>query len=272
MEGNGNTRRQGYAPVNGLKMYYQIEGSGDPLIHIHPILGFAGLSPMPGLTARHQIISMDLQGHGRTADTPERPLSIEQFSEDVVALLRHLGIGRADFFGESYGAAVATMIAVRHPGRVRRLATYGGTFGPGEQAHDLDMLRFASAPTPDSEAFRFQRESYMKVAPRPDDWPKLWHKAVGIRWAGFSSDALRAITAPTLVAVGDHDFVRIEHALETFRAITLAELAVIPDAGHFALYSEPEKLQPVVQCFLEKQATRAPIATAEMGFQPGRTR
>jgi pimeloyl-ACP methyl ester carboxylesterase len=264
--------RQGYAPVNGLQMYYRIEGSGDPLVHIHPILGFAGLNAMSRLTHQHKIISMDLQGHGRTADIPERPLSIEQFSEDVVALLRHLGIGRADFFGESYGAAVATMIAIRHPDMVRRLATYGGTFGPGKEAHDLAMLRFASTPTPDSEAFQFQKKSYQRVAPHPDDWSTLWEKAVGIRWEGFSTEELRAIAAPTLVAVGDHDFVRVEHALETFRLIPLGELAVIPDAGHFALYSECEKLQHVVQQFLEKPATRSPIATAEMGYQPGKTR
>jgi pimeloyl-ACP methyl ester carboxylesterase len=265
-------RRQGYAPVNGLEMYYQIEGSGDPLIHIHPILGFAGINAMPALSRERQVISLDLQGHGRTADIPERPLSIEQFSEDVVALLRHLDIERADFFGESYGAAVATMIAVRHPKLVRRIVTYGGTFGPGKDAHDHAMLRFDSAPTPDADAFQFQKQSYRRVAPHPDDWPKLWQKAVSIRWEGFSRDELLGITAPTLVAVGDHDFVRVEHALETFRLIPFAELAVIPDAGHFALYSEPEKLQQVVLHFLKKPVARSPIATAEMGYQPGRTR
>jgi pimeloyl-ACP methyl ester carboxylesterase len=265
-------KTQGYAPVNGLKMYYEIEGAGDPLVCIHPILSFAEISAFAALARSHRVISADLQGHGRTADVLERPLSIKQFAQDIVALLTHLAIPRANFFGESYGAAVATMIAVHHPERVARVATYGGSFGPAGDAHNVEMLRFDSPPSPDSRSFRYQRDNYKRVAPDPDHWPRLWEKAVAIEWDGFSKDELRSVQAPFLVAIGDRDFVRVEHALETVRLIPHAELAVIPDAGHFALFSEPQKLLPVVQHFLEKPATRRPVATAEMGFQPGETR
>ena len=88
-----------YADVHGLKMYYEIDGTGDPLVYIPNAFGFAGLTSFPALAQGHSVISVDLQGHGRTADIPERPLSIEQYAEDVVALLTHLGIDRADFFG-----------------------------------------------------------------------------------------------------------------------------------------------------------------------------
>jgi pimeloyl-ACP methyl ester carboxylesterase len=91
----------GYAPVNGLKMYYEIEGTGDPLFYIPPAFGLAGLKSFPALTQSHKVITMDLQGDGRTADIPERPLSIEQYVKDVVCLLKFLGISKADFFGES---------------------------------------------------------------------------------------------------------------------------------------------------------------------------
>ncbi len=162
------TRKQGYAPVNGLRMYYEIEGTGQPLVYIPPALSCAGLNRFPALLERHSIVTVDPQAHGRTADIAERPLSIKHFGEDVVGLLNHLGITKADFLGESYGGAVAVMIAVRHQELVRRVATYGATFGPPEVAHNREMLRFHEPPSPDSRAFEFQREGYRNVAPDPD--------------------------------------------------------------------------------------------------------
>ena len=94
---NGKTREtHGYAPVNGLKMYYEIEGTGDPLVFIPPAFGFAGLESFPELVQNHSVITVDLQGNGRTADLPERPISIEQYAKDVVGLLKYLGIPKAD--------------------------------------------------------------------------------------------------------------------------------------------------------------------------------
>jgi pimeloyl-ACP methyl ester carboxylesterase len=268
---NANTKH-GYAPVNGLQMYYEIEGTGEPLVFIHPALGFGGLEKFPRLTQRHSLITVDLQGHGRTADVPDRPLSIEQYAEDVVALLDHLGISKADIFGESYGGNAAVLIAIRYPERVRRIATYSATFSPADIAHNPAMVRFDEPPTPDSRDTRFQRESYKKVAPDPDSWPTLWDKVATIQWSGFSRDELASIKSPMLIMVGDRDFVRVEHAVETFRAIPTSELAVIPDAGHFALYSEPERVIPVVEHFLEKPADRIPVAHAGLGYQPGESR
>src|ERR1700743_731572 len=105
-------KAHGYAPVNGLKMYYEIEGAGNPLVYIPPVLGVAGVNSVPALTYTHSVITADLQGHGRTADIPDRPITLEQNAKDVVGLLKHLGISKADFFGESYGGATAILIAV----------------------------------------------------------------------------------------------------------------------------------------------------------------
>jgi pimeloyl-ACP methyl ester carboxylesterase len=270
---NGKTTpTSGYAPVNGLKMYYEIEGTSDPLVYLPPAFGFAGLKSFPALVQRHSVVTVDFQGHGRTADTPERPITLEQNAKDVVGLLKHLGISKADFFGESYGGVVATMLAFRCPELVGRVATYGATFGPPQNALNMEMLRFNVPPTPDSRAFQFQRENYKKVALDPDYWPKFWGKVCNIQWGGFSNEELASIQAPVLIAVGDHDFVRLEHAIETLKLIPNAELAVIPDAGHFALFSEQERLIPVVEHFLQKPEKRIPIATAEMGYLPGETR
>src|ERR1700716_2508335 len=118
------TEARGYAPVNGLKMYYEIEGTGDPLVCIPPAFGHAGVNRYPALVQSHTVITVDLQGHGRTADIPERPLSIEQHAEDVVGLLKHLGLKKPDFLGQSYGGAIAIMIAVRYAALVGRVATF----------------------------------------------------------------------------------------------------------------------------------------------------
>jgi pimeloyl-ACP methyl ester carboxylesterase len=262
----------GYAPINGLEMYYEIEGTGDPLVYIPPAFGFAGQKSFPALVQNHSVISVDLQGHGRTADIPERPLSIEQYAEDVVGLLRYLGISKADFFGESYGGNAAVLIAVRHPEVVRRVATYGATFGPPQIALNPQTTHYDHPPTADSRDIQFQKENYKKVAPDPNYWPRIYDKLGSIEWAGFSNEELASIKAPILIILGDHDFVRLEHAVETFDHMSNAELAVVPDAGHFTLFSEQERVIPTVKHFLEQPEKRIPVGTANTGYHPGETR
>lgn len=266
------TKNHGYAPVNGLKMYYEIEGTGDPLVFIPPAFGFAGLKSFPSLIQNHSVITVDLQGHGRTADIPERPLSIEQYARDVAGLLKYLGISKADFFGESYGGNTAAMIAVRYPELVGRVVTYSATFGPPQNALNPETTRFDHPPTADSHNIQFQRENYKKVAPDPNYWPKIFEKVGSIQWEGFSDEELASIKAPILIINGDHDFVRVEHAVETVKLIPNAELAVIPDASHFVFYSEQERVIPIVKHFMEKAEKRSPLATAETGYHPGETR
>lgn len=261
-----------YAPINGLRMYYEIEGVGDPLVFIPPAFGFAGSKSFPSLAKSHAIITVDLQGHGRTADIPERPISIEQYVEDVVALLKHLEISKADFLGESYGGNAAAMIAVRHPKLVRRVATYSATFSPPPSTLDPLMTHYERPPTAETRDILFQRESYKKVAPDPSYWPRIYAKVGSIQWGGFSKEELSSIKAPMLIIQGDHDFVRLEHSVETVKLIPGAELAVIPSASHFALSSEPERVIPIVKHFLEKPDEQLPLATAELGFHPCETR
>jgi len=262
----------GYAPINGLKMYYEIEGTGDPLVYIPPAFGFAGLKSFPALAQSHSVVTVDLQGNGRTADIPGRPISIEQYAKDVVGLLKYLGISKADFFGESYGGNTAAMIAVHYPELVGRVVTYAATFGPPQNTLPADALRAGPPPTADSRYIQFQREQYERVAPDPDYWPMVYGKVLGIQWRGFSNEELASIKAPFLIVLGDHDFVRLEHAVETARLIPTAELAVIPDASHFVLFSEPDRVIPIVKHFLEPPEKRIPLATAATGYHPGETR
>jgi pimeloyl-ACP methyl ester carboxylesterase len=269
----GDPRRiQGYAPVNGLKMYYEIEGTGDPLVFIPPAFGFAGRESFPGLAQNHSVITVDLQGNGRTADIPERPISIEQYAKDVVGLLEYLKISKADFLGESYGGDTAAMIAVHNPELVGRVVTYSATFAPPPNTLNPETTHYDYPPTAETNDVQFQRESYKKVAPDPNYWPKIYEKVCRIQWKGFSREELASIKAPILIVQGDHDFVRLEHSVETVKLIPHAELAVIPDASHFALSSEQERVVPIIRHFLEKPEKRVPLATAETGYHPGETR
>lgn len=264
-------KETGYAPVNGLNMYYEISGSGEPLIYIPAAFAFAGITEFPELTKHWRVVQVDLQGHGRTADI-DRPLSLEQHAKDIVALMRHLKIERAHILGWSYGGLIALLIASKHPEMVDRIVTYGSLYGPPQEAIRPDKMGAPHEDTPDGEAHRFAREHYKRVAPDPDRWPVFWKKLVGIVPQPLTPDQLASVKNRVLVAVGDNDFIRIEHALEAYRALPNAELAVIPDATHFLLYERPSKLEPIVDEFLSAPAVRLPFGTVETGYYPGQRR
>jgi len=270
---NGQTTKtHGYVPVNGLKMYYEIEGTGDPLVFVPPAFGFAGTHSFVDLIQNHTVITVELQGNGRTADIPERPISIEQYAKDVVGLLKYLKIPKADFLGESYGGNTVAMIAVRYPDLVSRVVTYSATFAPPPNTLNPETTHYDQPPTAETRNIEYQRDGYKKVAPDPTYWPKIYAKVGNIQWRGFSKEELAAIKAPMLIIQGDRDFVRLEHSVETVKLIPRAELAVVPDASHFALSSEPERVIPVIKRFLEKPEKELPLATANVGYHPGETR
>jgi pimeloyl-ACP methyl ester carboxylesterase len=265
--------RSGYAPVNDLQMYYEIHGTvtARPLITIHPWLGQAGV--YPSLVRNRQLIAIEIQGHGRTADI-DRPITFEHDADDIAALLKYLKIPQADFFGESFGGTAAVQMAIRHPEMVRRVAIYGSTLVNKEEfAASKSMSEFKSL-TPDHRSIQFEREGYERVAPDPSHWPRLFAKSTRGDWKGFSHDELKSIKAPVLIAAGDHDLLGtpVEHHLEMFRLIPNAQLAVIPDAGHFVLYEDPEKLLPIVANFLDQPTSPVAFATTTSGYHPGETR
>jgi pimeloyl-ACP methyl ester carboxylesterase len=271
MQNQPVTKTQGFAAVNGLSMYYEIEGAGKPLVYIPMGFGVAGTTKFPTLTRDRMLISLDLQGRGRTADI-DRPLSYEQQADDVIALLQHLRIGHTDLLGECVGGIVATLIAMRRPDLVGRVITYGTVFGQFPEAYKPEILAHVMSLTPDSEVLRFQRDRYERVAPDPAHWSALWAKFNGIQWQGFASADLCRVQAPVLVAVGDHDWVRLEHSLDIYRLFRKGELAVIPDAGHFALDAEQEKLLPLFEGFLNAPEIRLPFATTAVGYERGFSR
>jgi len=268
---HARAKEAGYAPVNGLNMYYEITGAGRPLIYIPAVFAFAGITEFPDLAKSWRVVQVDLQGHGRTADI-DRPFSFEQHAQDVVALMRHLKIERAHLFGWSYGGLIAMLVAIRHPQLVDRVATYGALFGAPQQAIRPEMIGPPVEHSPDGPSHQFAREGYKCVAPDPDHWPVVWKKVMDCVPDGFTRDQLASVKNRVLVALGDNDFIRLEHALYAYSAIPNAELAVVPDATHFLLYDRPWKLEPILAEFFSAPAERLPFGTIGTGYHPGKTR
>jgi pimeloyl-ACP methyl ester carboxylesterase len=208
-----------YADVNGIRLYYEIHGAGRPLILLHGGLGSGEMfGPLlPALAANHQVIAVDLQGHGRTADI-DRPISVKLMSDDIAALIAHLGLEKPDLFGYSLGGGVAFFTAVRHPelvGRlvmvstnIRRNAIYPEMLAQQEQvgAAAADFLQ----GTP-------MYQLYERVAPRPGDFPRLLDKMGQAMAEDFDfSEEVSGIRVPTLFACADADMFPPSHAVEVF--------------------------------------------------------
>ena len=261
----------GYAPVNGLQMYYEVHGSGQPLLLLHGALSAIGTSfgkVLPSLAENRQVIAVELQAHGRTADV-DRPLAIEQLADDAAALLEHLGIENADLFGYSLGAGVALQAALQRPDLVRKLVLASISykrdgFHPGlmEGIDNLQPEDLAGSP--------FQEE-YARIAPNPEDWPRLIAKVKRLDHdlKDWAAETVQSIEAPTLIIIGDSDIVRPEHAVEIFRLLgggvagdvagmPRSQLAVLPGTSHITLAYRDEWLASMAGAFLD---TPTPAAT-----------
>jgi pimeloyl-ACP methyl ester carboxylesterase len=251
--------RNGYASVNGLRMYYEIQGSGRPLLLLH-----GGITTIegsfermrPALAKRWMTIAVEQQAHGRTADI-DRPLTFEQEADDTAALLRQLKIDNADVFGFSDGGNVGLGLAIRHPDLVRKLAIFGTNVNnDGLKPEILEFMRAGADQDPAAAAAGIpaeMRDAYIKVAPRPQDWPILVSKVLkqAVALKGWRPEELKAIKAPVMVMIGDDDIIRPEHAVELFQLLPHGRLAVLPGTDHFAPVSRADWLTSMVTDFFE---------------------
>ena len=247
--------RSGYAQVRGLKMYYELHGSGRPLVLLHGAFGMveAWGTVLPTLAKHYQVIIAEMQGHGRTADI-DRPFTSEDMADDTAALLKELKIEKADVFGYSMGGQIGLALAIRHPGVVDRLAIIGATAGPMKDTYERDMYQQFLSITPENFNIPQMIDPYTKVAPNPDKWPDLVRKIreAGITYQGYTPEQMKGITAPVLVMMGDREGIRIEHAVEMRRLIPNSQLAIFPTADHFLLYTGPDKVLGTLLPFLEE--------------------
>ena len=235
----------GYAPVNGLSMYYEVHGAGDPLILLHgAYMTVDMLEPLlSGLAATRRVIAVEQQGHGRTADV-DRPITYEQMADDTAGLMRHLEIEQADIVGYSMGGGIALQLALRHPALVRKLVLASASF-TSDGMHPIALEMFPSI-TPEMFAGSPIEEAYQRTAPNPDAFPTLVEKLKTLDSTPYAwpEDDIRAIAAPTLIVLGDSDGIRLEHALELFKlrgggvmgdlaGMPASQLAVLPGTSHF---------------------------------------
>jgi len=263
MNATSNDTNGAYAPVNGLQMYYEVHGSPSvgadgplPLVLLHGgilniDLNYGRLIPI--LAKDRQVIALEFQGHGRTADT-DRDLSIDHFASDVVGLLDHLGIERADVFGFSLGGLTALQTGIGYPERVGRQVLVSTHYRhDGYYDEIFDPAAFGvSTRLPTQADFEQMREAYLKIAPHPDHFEAFMAKnsAAVAAFQGWSDDALRGIAAPTLLVIGDNDFVRIEHAAAMHALIPDSRLAVLPGTTHMTVTQRLDLLLPALEPFL----------------------
>ena len=259
-----------YAEVNGLKMYYEIHGTGSPLVVLHgAFMTIGGMGAFVSALARdRQVIAVELQGHGHTADV-DRPLSYEQMADDVAALIGHLGIERADVFGYSMGGGAALQLAMRHPELVRKLVVVSAS-STSEGVYP-EVWEGIEQVSPELFAGTPWKEEYDRVAPNPDAFPTLVEKLKQLDLQPFSwpLEEISAISAPTMVVIGDSDGTTPEHAVELFRlrgggvfgdlaGLPDARLAVLPGTTHVGLIGLADWLVPMITEFLD-----APLVLAE---------
>ena len=262
----------GYAPVNGLKMYYEIHGSGEPVVLLHgSFMAITNNWTAPWgeragdwigeLSKTRKVIAVEMQGHGRTADI-KRDFSYENLADDVAALLDYLKIPSADLIGYSMGGGVAMQCAIRHPEKVRKVVSISAVFRhDGWVKEALDMF-----PQLTSETFKGSpiETEYKKLSPTPDEFPNFVKRviAMDLKPYDFGADKLKATKAPMFFIHGDADGVRLEHISEMFRLKgdeihgdlrprSASRLAILPNTTHITLMERMPVIVPMVNDFFD---------------------
>ena len=258
------TPTTGYAPVNGLKMYYEVHGSGEPVVLLHG--AFMTITNnwdawIGELSKTRRVIAVEMQGHGRTADI-DRDLTSENLSDDVAALLDHLKIPSADLIGYSMGGGVAMQCAIRHPEKVRKVVSISAVL-----RHDGWVKEAVDAlPKLTAEAFKGSpiEAEYKKLSPTPDAFPEFVKHVIAMASKPYDlgADKLKATKAPMFFIHGDADGVRLEHISEMFRLKggdvfgdmgprSASRLAILPNTTHVTLMERMTVIVPMANDFLD---------------------
>jgi pimeloyl-ACP methyl ester carboxylesterase len=211
-----------YAEVNGINLYFETLGTGRPLILLHGGLGSGEMfGPiLPTLAEHHQVIAVDLQGHGRTADI-DRPIDVELMADDIAALIDHLGLEKPDVVGYSLGGGVALYTAAKYPAKVRRLVAASLNLRPDDVYPDLRAQQGqVSAAAAEFMTDTPMYQLYQKVAPHPEDFPRLLDKIGAMMAQPYDhTEAVRSLQVPTLLVAADADMAPPSHHVEIFKLL-----------------------------------------------------
>lgn len=243
-----------YAHVNGIKMYYEIHGSGHPLVLIHgggSTIGTTFGKILPLLAKTHQVIAVELQAHGHTSDR-DAPESFAQDADDVAELLKQLAISGADIFGFSNGGNTAMQVALRHPERVRKLIVASSFYKreaiPSAFWTGMDHATFSDMP-------QVYKDAFLKINNDPAALLNMFNKdATRMRtFKDWSDDDLRSIQAPALVVSADQDVMLPEHAVQMSRLLPHGRLAILPGThgSYFGEAMSPDVNSKVPELFVE---------------------
>jgi pimeloyl-ACP methyl ester carboxylesterase len=254
--------------VNGMQMYYEVSGEGDPLVVLHgaymniPSMG----AIIPRLAETHKVYAVELQGHGRTTDI-DRPITYPNLADDVAAFMDKVDLAQADVFGYSMGAAVGLQLAIRHPEKVRRLAA-------ASVAYDVEgwqpaFREFIPQMTVEMILEMPFEEDYRKLAANPDGFPALVEKLIALEHEPMAwEEDVKALKTPVLIITGDADVVTLEHSVALFRLLgggvmgdmgkplPASRLAVIPATSHTAVIGQVDLLHAFIEPFLKGETPK----------------
>jgi pimeloyl-ACP methyl ester carboxylesterase/uncharacterized protein YndB with AHSA1/START domain len=267
-------KTSGYAPVNGLKMYYEIQGEGPAVVLLHG--SFMTIESnygtlIPHLAKKNKVIAVELQGHGRTTNI-DRPFSYENHASDIRALLDHLKIDKANILGYSLGATVALQVAVLFPEKVNRIVFISSVY-----KHDgwlKSVQDILAGMTPQQLSNTPLKTEYERVAPNPGDWTSFVTRMIEHENKPFDIGIkqIEKLPGPILIINGDYDGVDMAHSYSLFKAFGGGEFgimeptspsrfAVIPGTTHVTLMMETEKLAELIQPFLAENETHEMVLT-----------
>jgi pimeloyl-ACP methyl ester carboxylesterase len=269
----GSAMAQAQAPghrvsVNGMQMYYEVSGSGDPLIVLHgaymniPTMG----AIIPKLAQTHRVYALEFQGHGRTTDL-DRPITYPNLADDVAAFMDAVGLPKADVFGYSMGAAAGLQLAIRHPAKVNKLVAASVAYDA--EGWQPDFKAFIPQLTVDMFLRLPLAEDYRKLAANPDGFPALVRKLIALEHEPMAWEAeVKAMSTPVLIIAGDADAATLEHTVALFRLLgggvmgdmgkplPASRLAVLPATSHTAVINQPDLLYAVIEPFLKGETPK----------------
>ena len=255
--------------VNGMQVYYEVSGSGDPLVVLHgaymniPSMG----AIIPKLAETHKVYAFEFQGHGRTTDI-DRPITYPALADDAAAFMDAVGLQKADVFGYSMGAAAGLQLAIRHPEKVNKLVAASAAYdAQGWQPAFREFIpQMTVEMFVDMPVFA---EAYRKLAANPDGFPELVRKLIALEKEPMAWEAeVKALKTPVLIITGDADVATLEHSVALFRLLggggmgdmgqplPASRLAVLPATSHTAVIGQTELLAAVIEPFLKGQTPK----------------
>ncbi|OCP05687.1 oxidoreductase [Ensifer sp. LC13] len=257
-----------HVDVNGMKMYYEVSGEGEPLVVLHgaymniPSMG----AIIPKLAETHKVYAVELQGHGRTNDI-DRPITYPNLADDVAAFMDAVDIEKADVFGYSMGAAAGLQLAIRHPEKVNKLAAASVAYdAEGWQPEFKAVIPQMTVEMIVGLPFA---EDYRKLAVDPNGFPELARKLIQLEKEPMVWEAdVKALKTPVLIIAGDADVATLEHNVALFRLLgggamgdmgkplSASRLAILPATSHTAVINQPELLQAFIEPFLEGETPK----------------